>query len=269
MKKSSLYELITALEYGTHLHIGVLFFGRWGNERLLLPRAHTIHISPICGAMKGLPGGERRCFRCRNTALQKAMQTGEPFGGFCINGVYEYTHPVKVGEEIACVIFVGNIRAERQSKGQMRRLSRFPTLLSTMEEDFSMARCQTLGFLIEEYVRTFLAEPSSKKADPLIENIQQYLGENLENDLDLSAVATLFHYHPKYLGRLFKAECGMSMRAYLNLQRMERAKQWLLGTEESVGTIAARAGYNQVAYFNRVFKALFGATPTEYRQLYK
>lgn len=52
MNCSSLYDLITYLEYGTKLNIGVLFFGHYGNEKLSLPFSKTIHSAKICEKMR-------------------------------------------------------------------------------------------------------------------------------------------------------------------------------------------------------------------------
>ena len=96
-----LYDLIRYLQKGTNLHIGVLFFGSYGNELCRLPHAATIHTSPVCEQMKLGSAGFRRCFRCRNMAIRKALETKRAFGGLCSNGVYEYMHPVVLEGEVA------------------------------------------------------------------------------------------------------------------------------------------------------------------------
>ena len=88
MVYNSLLDLITYLQYGTKLHIGVLFFGNYGNEKCILPSEQTIHASKICDEFKGRDGGLEKCFRCRNAAIRKAHCTKTVFGGLCINGVY-------------------------------------------------------------------------------------------------------------------------------------------------------------------------------------
>ena len=73
MEYNSLYELITYLQYGTGLHIGVLFFGNYGNQKCILPFEQTIHASAICDEFKSRPGGLDRCFRCRKAAIKEAL----------------------------------------------------------------------------------------------------------------------------------------------------------------------------------------------------
>ena len=106
-----LYDVIKYIELGTHLHIGVLFFGNYGNELCTLPFSHQIHSSPFCThAKNSTKNGYRRCFACRNLAIEKALRTKLPFGGKCINGIYEYVRPVLINGEVAAVIFIGNIQ---------------------------------------------------------------------------------------------------------------------------------------------------------------
>ena len=108
MERSPLYNLIQNIEYGTNLHIGVLFFKDYGNSMCELPKRQEIHQSPVCDTFKSYTRTSfSRCLRCRNLALKKAITTKKAFGGLCINGIYEYTHPIIIENEVAGVIFVG------------------------------------------------------------------------------------------------------------------------------------------------------------------
>ena len=59
----------------------------------------------------------------------------------------------------------------------------------------------------------------------------------------------------------------MSVSQYLQRERVARAKALLCEGKLPVTQIAARCGFADVAYFNRVFKALENTTPTQYRRL--
>lgn len=118
MVYKTLAEMITFLEYGTKLHIGVLFFGNHGNEMCTLPHSRIIHISPLCDMFKNQSKkGYDRCFACRNLALKKAIATKQSFGDICINGIYEYTRPVIVDDEVVCIIYIGNVFDEKRRTG--------------------------------------------------------------------------------------------------------------------------------------------------------
>lgn len=244
---TSLNQLIESLEYGTKLHIGVQFFGNIGNDLLALPAARRIHSSPICDEAKALPGGLRRCYRCRNLAFQKAVKTKQPFGGLCVNGLYEYLHPLLLEGEVAAVIYIGNIGTDPRA------------------EAFPQERCPALAAVIESYIRMLLTLAPARQ-DPLAENLKSYIDANLTYGVELSRLARLFHYNEKYLGRLFKRKTGLSVGEYVNRRRLEAAKGLLRSTNAPVIEVAAQVGFNNVTYFNRLFKRQFGRTPTEYRR---
>jgi len=268
MEPRGLYDLIRYLSRGTHLHIGVLFFGRFGNALCRIPHAHTIHSAPVCTAMKGVGAGFRRCFRCRNLALQKALTEKKPFGGFCACGVYEYTHPVLMGEEVAAVIFIGNIYEKEGSARLLRRLGEKRDLIETMEHSMGGEDCVALSVLLESYIRMLFAHSGAEgeAEDSLIENIKSYISENLEYGAELSRIAAVFHYNKTYLGRIFKQAVGMSISDYVNGRRLALAEELLLlHPRAPIIEIAGKCGFSSVTYFNRRFKAAFGKTPTEYR----
>lgn len=109
MNYSNLYDLITSIEHSTKLHIGIIFFGVKRHERMLLPSEATIHSSRYCWKMKESTDMQKKCMRCRQLAIRKAMRTGKPFYELCINGVGEYTHPILIDGEMVGLIFIGNI----------------------------------------------------------------------------------------------------------------------------------------------------------------
>lgn len=269
MMVSNLFEMIQCLQYGTKLHIGVLFLNGYGNEMCQLPYHHTIHSGEVCDEMKG-KGKQafKRCFRCRNLAIQKALLTREPFGGICINGVYEYTHPVIIGDEVVCIIYIGNILEQGRGRKRLeKQLGDHGELISTLEETFPYQKCAEFGKLVESYIR-FLLETygyRKKTENPLIDNIKNYLLTNLEYDIDISHITAIFHYNQQYLGRLFKKETGLSIREYVLQQRLERAKLLLEDTNDTVIGIANRVGFNNITYFNRQFKSRYGITPSRSR----
>lgn len=265
-----LYELIQYLQRGTKLHIGVLFFGSFGNALCRLPHAATIHTSPVCTLLKSGVAGFRRCFRCRNMAIRKALETKKAFGGLCSNGVYEYMHPVVIGGEVASVIFIGNMWVGGEENARLKQhLGEHTYLYPTMEKDFTAEDGAALAEILDTYIRSLLAmgkDYMGEKKDSLIENVKTYIRESMEFDLGCAHVASVFHYNRNYLGRIFKKEVGLSIAQYLMCVRLERAKELLSKTRLSVIEIAARCGFGGVSYFNRAFKEAEAATPTEYRK---
>lgn len=269
MEEKGLFALIRHLERGTRLHIGVLFFGNYGNELCRLPHSHSIHAAPICEHFKRTHLDYRRCFRCRNLALKKALETKAPFGGLCSNGIYEYTHPVVVGGDVAAVIFIGNILLSGKEPSRLtKRLEKARGLIDTMETEISAEETASLARIIEEYIFLLFDKGGARSVsdDALIENVKSYIRSNMEFDVCTAHIASVFHYNKSYLGRRFKQESGLSIAEYLAAVRIERAKIYLTRDRLTVTEISERCGFSAVGYFNRLFKAATGKTPTDYRR---
>ena len=57
----------------------------------------------------------------------------------------------------------------------------------------------------------------------------------------------------------------ISFNSYLNNIRLEHAKAMLLNTSESIIAVSLAYGYQNVTYFNRVFKKITSKTPSDFR----
>ena len=266
----NLYDFIKYLEHGTKLHIGVLFIGNAGGDLTRLPQNRKIHSSKICEAFKTGAAGYRRCFRCRNMALRKAIDTKEPFGGYCVNGIYEYTHPIVKDGEVCAVVFIGNILVGAEENTRLlSRLDSKLELIDTLEEKLTPRDAEAIAGIVDGYVRCLLdveAREKSISSSPLIENIKDYIRANSEFNVTTSHISSVFHYNKSYLGRLFKREAGMSISEYLCRTRIEAAKPLLCDTRASILEISEKLGFSGVSHFNRLFKDIVGSTPTEYRR---
>lgn len=270
MKASPLYNLIKQIEYGTNLHIGVMFFGNYANTACEVPHNHKIHEAPVCNIFKTASRNHFfRCVRCRNLALKRAVNTKAPFGGLCVNGVYEYTHPVIIGGEVAAVIFVGNILDSKEGLLKITDKSNGRSVpFDTMEADYSPLLCKETCETLENYIRYLLDKYSNeqKNENPLIKNIKSYIESNLEFGMDIHILSTVFHYNCRYLGRLFKKETNMTLSSYITSLCLEKSKKLLAETNRSIIDISTELGFNNVTYFNKLFKAAYGTSPTAYRQ---
>ena len=267
MAHSSLENLIKALEQGTKIHIAVAFFYNYGNRLTHRSHSQMIHESPVCLATKTTQEGLAACYRCRRLVEQKARQYKRSFGGYCIKGIYEYCRPILYEDRFIGVIFIGNILTSDPE--QKKRLLQYVDsgLLDTMEQNYSEEDCVRTADILESYI-TFLFDKygnENKNYDPLLENIKNYIRENMASDVTLSELATVFNYNEKYLGQLFKSRAGYTIKGYCNYVRVGRAKHLLTDTNLSVANIAQQLGYSNVTYFDRVFHYFTGVSPRVYR----
>jgi transcriptional regulator GlxA family with amidase domain len=71
------------------------------------------------------------------------------------------------------------------------------------------------------------------------------------------------------LKRRFKAATGTTLIEHVQNLRVEEAKQLLETQQISVDEISAEVGYEDPAFFRRLFKRLTGLTPSEYRRMFR
>jgi AraC-like DNA-binding protein len=86
--------------------------------------------------------------------------------------------------------------------------------------------------------------------------------------LSPGAVAKRQKVSDSYIRKLFERE-GTTFTHYLLARRLERARRMLTDprwAERSIASIAFDVGFGDLAYFNRTFKRLHGATPSEVRR---
>ncbi len=69
--------------------------------------------------------------------------------------------------------------------------------------------------------------------------------------------------------KYFKSKMGISFITYLNEYRLTMAQRLLLSSESSVLAIAEECGFDNLSYFNRIFKKRYAQTPREYRKHFK
>lgn len=105
---------------------------------------------------------------------------------------------------------------------------------------------------------------TSNVKDP-IEKIYAYLHSRYDQPIDLNEIATYMGYAPASLCRFFKAKTNKTIFNVLNEIRIEHACRLLTTSYLTNAQIAYDCGFNNLSYFNKVFKSITQQTPTEYK----
>ncbi|MBQ3427048.1 MAG: helix-turn-helix transcriptional regulator [Clostridia bacterium] len=85
---------------------------------------------------------------------------------------------------------------------------------------------------------------------------EQITVENIANELFVS---------PGHLCRLFKSETGMTIKTYLNMRRITRAKNMIMEGHSIMKNIYPACGYNDYSTFYRAFVKYTGISPESFR----
>ncbi len=235
-----------------------------------LPRLRTTAIEgkvlsmPHARHRKRIPiRRHMRMHRQRFKANFHTQHQTHPFSEFCYCGIYEYFHPVIENDQVEAMIMIGNIlRTDAPVSYEMEQFR------DSFEVDYPEEKCQKLAAILEGHIRLLLENYAHRQSEypPLVNNIRNYLAEFLYSDISVSELASAFNYSEKYIGRVFKAQTGQSIRDYLCHKRLLHAAKLLKSGNQTVTQIASASGFNNVTYFNRIFKQQYGMTPSEYRK---
>lgn len=99
-----------------------------------------------------------------------------------------------------------------------------------------------------------------------VEQITDYINEHYAQQLTLEVLANMCHGSPFHLQRTFKRIKNMTPVEYIQLVRIEHAKDLLKATEKTIGEIGRRIGLPNTPYFITLFKKKIGLTPLQYRK---
>ncbi len=101
----------------------------------------------------------------------------------------------------------------------------------------------------------------------LIRQTVTYLRQNhADQCLSRGEIAGYVAVSESYLTRIFRRDLGIAPWEYLARYRVERAKELLRITNATVTEIANQVGYNDGAYFSRVFHQETGRSPLAFRR---
>jgi len=98
-----------------------------------------------------------------------------------------------------------------------------------------------------------------------LRQVLDYINEYLDQDIKLADLAALLEMSQFHFSRLFKQSIGTAPYQYLLQQRVERAKQLLKQSDQSIIDIAFLCGFNSHSHLSKQFRQLTGITPSAYR----
>jgi AraC family transcriptional regulator len=112
-------------------------------------------------------------------------------------------------------------------------------------------------------LRSYNGGLSSRRLQQTIDYIQAHL----DTKLSLDTLATELNLSVYHFCELFTRSMGIPPYKYVLQQRVERAKQLLNRSAQSIGDIALDCGFANQSHLNRHFIKLAGISPKKYRDL--
>jgi len=101
--------------------------------------------------------------------------------------------------------------------------------------------------------------------DDTVARSLEYVNGHFYEDTSLESVARAVGVHPVTLSKIFSRHTGVGFQRYLQYRRCEHAARLIKTTDASFSQIAYESGFGSIRSFNRAFQAVYGQTPTEYK----
>lgn len=102
--------------------------------------------------------------------------------------------------------------------------------------------------------------------DETFRNFLRILEENFRRPHDVDFYASQLFMSARNLNLITQSILQQSVSRIIETRKLIEAKNLLIGTDKPVSEIGFELGYEEKAYFTRVFKKNAGQTPTEFRE---
>lgn len=109
------------------------------------------------------------------------------------------------------------------------------------------------------------ARMNQTKSLEKIKTILKYVEDHYFEPITIEAMAELTCYSKSHFMKFFKSRMGTGFIEYLNDYRLTMAAQMLKNSDESVLSVAEQSGFENLSYFNRLFKRKYGLSPGKWR----
>ncbi len=110
-----------------------------------------------------------------------------------------------------------------------------------------------------------VANITDNKNQQLVREVLSWFRHSKVMNYSITDCAKFCNMSEAHFSRIFKDIMGVSPQQYMTNAKLERAKQLLYYTSDSIADIASDVGYDDPNYFSRIFKKHMKVTPKQYR----
>jgi two-component system response regulator YesN len=125
------------------------------------------------------------------------------------------------------------------------------------------------GDWLHQYLKGKLEAAGERKHDPVRKEVaeaKRYVSLHLSERIMMDEMARRLNLNPTYFSRIFKKETGETFVEFVTRTKMEKAKELLDASSQSIEQIALELAYDNSSYFNKLFRAYAGMSANEYRK---
>jgi AraC-like DNA-binding protein len=161
----------------------------------------------------------------------------------------------------------------------VQRFSRALTQLGDREDESAAVYADALRLAIVTRMLSLRAQPQPElqptppSEQPTrsglpkwrLKRVAAYVDENISEAITLAGMAAAAGLSRMHFAAQFRIATGLRPHEYVMRRRIERAKQMLLQTRDSLVQVALSVGFQTQAHFTTVFRRFVGDTPYQWR----
>lgn len=111
-----------------------------------------------------------------------------------------------------------------------------------------------------------VAERGKRRKIEELRDVMMYVEEHYGEQFTLNEISKIARMSPYHFCRTFKRITGQTFIEYVNLCRIRKGEEMILNSSLPISQIAHRVGFNNINYFNRVFRKYRLCSPSEFRK---
>ena len=100
-----------------------------------------------------------------------------------------------------------------------------------------------------------------------IKLVLNYINDHYSEDISINTLAELCEYSEYLFMRFFKKHIGLTCVQYINNLRLEKSSILLTSTNNAIMDVSLEVGFDNLSYFNKLFKRKYNLTPKEFRTI--
>ncbi|WP_168123105.1 AraC family transcriptional regulator [Paenibacillus sp. HB172176] len=97
----------------------------------------------------------------------------------------------------------------------------------------------------------------------IVTRIQEYVLAHYREDIRVDRLAELVHRSPNYVSASFKKLTGQTPKSYIHQVKVSAARDLIIQHHVTIGEASEYVGFCDQAYFNRIFKKIYGYPPSQ------
>ena len=217
----------------------------------------------FCTCMQSNRISKARCKASDQKLISKCKESKCFESHICHAGLYDAVAPIIKNEIIVGYVIMGRVRSKNSPQSARDSVGVRAKSMYSEVPLFDDAQIDSIKTLISELI---FESAITVDFDETIEKIGAFLSDNITKNYTIDQICAMFCVSKNYLYSGFLKIFGTTVNEYVITQRIERAKQLLLETSDTVCAVGQAVGIDNYTYFCKLFKKRTGLTPSEFKK---